>query len=137
MLASSKTFEKIYSLELSIHEEGMPFWMYNQWLEKYGFQTIPSKEINPKIHRIFERDIAELGTNGLTVVEIGLTLEAKFEGCTKCLTCIKTCPEDAITLVDDGRIILRTDKCAGLGCQKCVLECPEKVFDYGKFLNLT
>lgn len=137
MLATSKTFEKIYSLELSIYEEGMPFWMYNQWLEKYGFQTIPSKEPNPKINRIFERDIAELGTNGLSVVEIGLKLEAKFERCTKCLTCINNCPEDAITLNDDGRIILRTDKCAGLGCQKCVLECPEKVFDYSKFLNLS
>lgn len=137
MLATSKTFEKIYSLELSIYEENMPFWMYNQWLEKYGFQTIPSKEPNPKIHHIFERDIVELGINGLKVIQMGLALETKFEGCTRCLTCIKNCPEDAINLMDNGRIILRTDKCAGLGCQKCVLGCPEKVFDYAKFLNLS
>lgn len=137
MLATSETFEKIYSLELSIYEEGMPFWMYNQWLEKYGFQTIPSKEPNPKIHRIFERDIPELGHEGLSIVEIGLTLEAQFEGCTKCLTCLKSCPENAISIDEDGKIFLRTDRCAGLGCQKCVLGCPEKVFDYGKFLNLS
>ena len=137
MLATSKTFEKIYSLELSFYEEGMPFWMYNQWLEKYGFQSIPSKEPNPIVHKIFERDIPELGVNGLNVIKIGLTLEAQFDGCTSCLTCIKNCPEDAISLIDDGKILLRTDKCAGLGCQKCVLGCPEKVFDYGKFLNIS
>ncbi|WP_042704210.1 methylamine methyltransferase corrinoid protein reductive activase [Methanobrevibacter arboriphilus] len=137
MLATSKTFEKIYSLELSFYEEGMPFWMYNQWLEKYGFQSIPSKEPNPVVHKIFERDIPELGVNGLNVIKIGLTLEAQFDGCTSCLTCIKNCPEDAISLIDDGKILLRTDKCAGLGCQKCVLGCPEKVFDYGKFLNIS
>ncbi|MCC7562813.1 MAG: methylamine methyltransferase corrinoid protein reductive activase [Methanobrevibacter arboriphilus] len=137
MLATSKTFEKIYSLELSFYEEGMPFWMYNQWLEKYGFQSIPSKEPNPIVHKIFERDIPELGVNGLNVIKIGLTLEAQFDGCTSCLTCIKNCPEDAISLTGDGKILLRTDKCAGLGCQKCVLGCPEKVFDYGKFLNIS
>ncbi|MBZ9571270.1 methylamine methyltransferase corrinoid protein reductive activase [Methanobrevibacter sp. TMH8] len=137
MLATSETFEKIYSLELSVYEEGMPFWLYNQWLEKYGFQTIPSKENDPKIHRIFERDIPELGTNGLSIVEIGLTLEAQFEGCTKCLNCIKNCPENALSIDENGKIFLRTDKCAGLGCQKCVIGCPEKVFDYGKFLNLS
>lgn len=137
MLATSKTFEKIYSLELSFYEEGMPFWMYNQWLEKYGFQSIPLKEPNPIVHKIFERDIPELGVNGLNVIKIGLTLEAQFDGCTSCLTCIKNCPEDAISLTGDGKILLRTDKCAGLGCQKCVLGCPEKVFDYGKFLNIS
>ena len=137
MLATSETFEKIYFLELSVYEEGMPFWRYNQWLEKYGFQTIPSKETNPKIHRIFERDIAELGTNGLSVVRIGLTLETHFEGCTECLACIKNCPENALSIGEDGEILLRTDRCVGLGCQKCVIGCPEKAFDYGKFLNLS
>ncbi|MDR2829497.1 MAG: methylamine methyltransferase corrinoid protein reductive activase [Methanobrevibacter sp.] len=136
MLATSKTFEKIYSLELSIYDEGMPFWMYNQWLEKYGFQKIPQTENNPNVHRIFERDIYDLGINGLSIVEIGLKLEAQFVNCTKCLTCIKNCPETAISMEKDGKIILRTDKCAGLGCQKCVLTCPEKVFDYNKFLDV-
>jgi methylamine methyltransferase corrinoid protein reductive activase len=137
MLATSETFKKIYSLELSIYEEGMPFWMYNQWLDKYGFQTIPSKESNPNIHKIFERDIPDLGKNGLKMVDIGLRLKTNFDGCTRCLSCIKHCPESAITMDEDGNISLRTDKCAGLGCQKCVLNCPEKVFDYGKFLNLS
>ncbi|MDR2623900.1 MAG: methylamine methyltransferase corrinoid protein reductive activase [Methanobrevibacter sp.] len=136
MLAISETFEKIYSLELSIYEEGMPFWMYNQWLEKYGFQKIPQVETDPKIHRIFERDIYDLGINGLSIVEVGLRLEAQFANCTKCLICIKNCPESAISMEKDGKIILRADKCAGLGCQKCVLVCPEKVFDYGKFLDV-
>ncbi len=135
MLATSEIFEKIYSLELSMYEQGMPFWLYNQWLNKYGFQTLPPKENNPQIHRIFERDIADLGVNGLNIVEVGSIMIAEFEGCTNCLTCLKNCPENAIS-IENGKALLRTDLCAGLGCQKCVLSCPEKVFDYGKFLKI-
>ena len=43
MLATSPIFEKIYSLELAMSEQGMPFWMYNDWLNKYGYQKIPPK----------------------------------------------------------------------------------------------
>ena len=134
MLATSQTFEKIYSLELSLYDQGMPFWMYNEWLGRYGYQKIPPKESHPKIHRIFERDIPELGEEGLHIVKVGSLLEAEFEGCTECLTCIKNCPENAITM-EDGVIMLRTDLCLGTACQRCVLACPEKVFKYGEFLK--
>ena len=133
MLATSDIFEKIYSLELAIYEQGMPLWMYNQWLEKYGFQQLPQKTQNPKIHKIFERDIPELG-DGLHTIEVGSKLEAKFDGCIKCMKCINNCPEKAIKFKEDT-IILRTDLCAGLACQKCVLTCPEKVYNYNKFLK--
>ena len=43
MLATSEIFEKIYSFELAMSEQGMPFWMYNDWLNKYGYQKIPPK----------------------------------------------------------------------------------------------
>jgi len=134
MLATSEIFEKIYSLELAIYEQGMPMWMYNKWLDKYGYQTLPPKETDPEIHKIFERDIPELGEGGLNTVEVGSLLRAKFENCTYCLSCIENCPENAISLEDD-EIILKTDLCAGLGCQKCVLNCPEKVYDYSKFIK--
>lgn len=133
MLATSEIFEKIYSLELAIYEQGMPLWMYNQWLNKYGFQQLPKKEKNPKVNRIFERDIPELGEHGLNTIKVGSTLKAEFEGCTQCETCIDNCPENAISFEGD-KILLRTDLCAGLGCQKCVISCPEKVYDYKKFM---
>lgn len=134
MLATCETFEKIYSLELAVYEQGMPLWMYNQWLDKYGYQQLPQKEENPNIHKIFERDIPELGEEGLNTVEIGSFLKAEFDGCIQCGTCVDNCPESAIK-IEDKAIILRTDFCAGLGCQKCVLSCPLKVYDYSKFLN--
>lgn len=134
MLATSPTFERIYSLELSIYEQGMPFWKYNEWLNRYGYQKIPPKVSKPEVHRIFERDIPELGEKGLHIVKVGSLLEAEFEGCTQCQTCIETCPEDAITM-EDKKIMMRTDLCLGTGCQRCVLSCPEKVFKYGEFLK--
>ena len=63
MLATSEIFEKIYSLELAIYEQGMPFWMYNQWLQKYGIQEIPNIETEPEITKLYQRDIADLGEN--------------------------------------------------------------------------
>ena len=133
MLATSEIFEKIYSLELALYEQGMPLWMYNQWLTKYGFQQLPQKTQNPNIHKIFERDIPELG-NELRTVEVGSKLEANFQGCIKCMKCINNCPENAISF-EGNNIILRTDLCAGLACQKCTLSCPKKVYDYTKFLD--
>ena len=134
MLATSPIFEKIYSLELALFEQGMPFWMYNEWLNKYGFQKVAPRSSNPQIHRIFDRDIPELGKGGLHITKVGSILEAKFEGCTNCMTCMEHCPENAIT-IENGLIKVRTDLCSGMGCLKCVLSCPNKVFKYGKLLS--
>jgi methylamine methyltransferase corrinoid protein reductive activase len=133
MLATSSIFEKIYSLELAMCEQGMPFWMYNDWLNKYGYQKISPRVSNPQIHKIFERDISELGKDGLKIVKINSTLKADFEGCTNCMTCMKNCPESALKM-ENKTATLRTDLCNGMGCLKCELSCPEKVFKFGKFL---
>ena len=133
-LATSPTFEKIYSLELAMCEQGMPFWMYNDWLTKYGFQKIPPKVSNPVIHRIFERDIPELGEDGLKITKIGSVLEAEFEGCTNCMTCALNCPENALT-IKDGMATVKTDCCSGMACLRCELGCPQKVFKYEKLLT--
>ena len=133
MLATSSIFEKIYSLELAMCEQGMPFWMYNDWLNKYGYQKISPRVSNPQIHKIFERDISELGKDGLKIVKIDSTLNADFEGCTNCMTCMKNCPENALKM-ENKTATLRTDLCNGMGCLKCELNCPEKVFKFGKFL---
>ena len=134
MLATSPIFEKIYSLELAVSEQGMPLWMYNDWLNKYDYQKIPPKVTEPKIHRIFERDIKELGKDGLKLVKIQSSLEAIFEGCTNCQTCTNNCPECALKM-ENGKATVRTDLCNGMRCLKCELSCPKKVFKFGKFLS--
>ncbi|MGF7117291.1 methylamine methyltransferase corrinoid protein reductive activase [Methanobacterium oryzae] len=133
-LATSRNFEKIYSLELSMSEQGMPFWMYNDWLNKYGFQKIPPKASNPKIHRIFEKDIPELGEYGLKIVKIGSLLKADFKKCINCLKCMESCPEEAI-VIENGEAKVKTDLCSGMACLRCELSCPEKIFKYKEFLT--
>lgn len=133
-LATSEIFEKVYALELAMCEQGMPFWMYNEWLNRYGFQKIPPKNSKPEVHRIFERDIPELGEHLKIMAEVGSTLKASFEGCTQCMTCAKTCPQNAIK-VKDGQITVRTDLCDGMACLRCERSCPEKVFKFEEFLN--
>jgi len=134
MLATSTIFEKIYSLELSIYEQGMPLWMYNDWLNKYGFQRVPKRVPNPVVHKIFDRDISELGEDGLKIVSICSTLKTNFEGCTNCMTCMNNCPEYALKM-ENGTATVRTDLCNGMACLKCELSCPEKVFKFGEFLT--
>jgi methylamine methyltransferase corrinoid protein reductive activase len=134
MLASSEIFEKIYSLELALYDQGMPFLKYNEWLGKYGIQTVPEPVDDPFIERIFDSDIPDLGTKGLKVIGVGATFKADMEGCTSCMSCVNECPEKALE-IDGTEITLRTDPCLGLGCQKCVLACPDMVFDYNKFFE--
>jgi ferredoxin len=107
--------------------------MYNDWLARYGFQKIPPKVSDPNIHRIFEKDIPELGKYGLKIVEIGSILTTGFERCINCLKCVENCPENALT-IENGETKVRTDLCSGMACLRCELSCPEKVFKYRDFL---
>ena len=134
MLATSEIFEKIYSLELSIYEENMPFWMYREWLGKYGFQDIPPLNENPKIHKLFDRDIANEGEKPIQTVDISNTMNASFDNCIYCMKCVDNCPENALSLSGDG-FHLRSDLCSGLGCLRCMTNCSEKAFKYNKFYN--
>lgn len=136
MLATSKIFENVYPLELSMWEQGMPLWMYNEWLRKYGYQPLPHKCSNPKIYKLFESDIPVLGKKGLKITkDIGSVLRTEFEGCTGCETCINNCPEGALMMEDSREMVLRTDLCNGMGCLRCEFSCPEKVFKFKQFLS--
>ena len=134
MLATSEIFEKIYSLELSIYEENMPFWMYKEWLSKYGFQNLPSLNENPKIHKLFDRDIANDSKKPIQTVDIANTMTASFDNCIYCMKCVNNCPENALSL-SDSEFNLRSDLCSGLGCLRCMTNCSENAFKYNKFYN--
>ena len=132
MLATSEIFEKIYSLELAIYEEGLPFEKYEEWLSKYGYQELPPLESNPRIHKLFERDISDCGDNPIKTVDISNTMNATFDNCIRCMACIDNCPENALSLNDD-EFSLRSDLCSGLGCLRCVGNCKQNVFKYYQF----
>ncbi|MBC7120650.1 MAG: methylamine methyltransferase corrinoid protein reductive activase [Candidatus Methanosuratus sp.] len=139
MLATSKVFEKAYTLELSYWDEGMPITIYNEYLRRYGYDPLPKKFPNPEIKRIYMRDIPELGKKGLKVLRnIGVTLIGEFDGCTGCETCVKSCPENAIRLEPAGdkyRLVIKSELCDGMACLRCQQACPDRVFKFSNLLK--
>lgn len=139
MLATSKVFEKVYTLELSYWDEGMPITIYNEYLRRYGYNPLPKRVPNPEIKRIYMRDIPELGKKGLKVLrDIGVTLIGEFDGCTGCESCVKNCPENAIRIEPAGdryRIIIKSELCDGMACLRCQQACPDQVFKYSSLLK--
>ena len=132
MLATSDIFEKIYSLELSMYEEGMPFWKYEEWLSKYDFQSLPSLNENPKIYKLYERDISSESEKSMKTIDISNTMKTYFDNCIYCMNCVNNCPENALSL-QNNEFNLRSDLCSGLGCLKCMTNCKENAFKYNKF----
>ncbi|MEM3710349.1 MAG: methylamine methyltransferase corrinoid protein reductive activase, partial [Nitrososphaerales archaeon] len=68
MFPESQVFMQVYPLELAYWEEGMPLWQYEQWLKRYNYQGFPRKAKNPKVYKIFKRDIPDLGEKGLRII---------------------------------------------------------------------
>lgn len=131
MFAESDVFEKIYIQELAYWQEGMPFKMYNDFLERSNISRLPQQVKKADVYEKVERDIIDIGEKGLSILErIGGVVEKEFPGCTGCGKCVETCPEDAVSAreTSDGfRIELETAKCLGHGCLRCERDCPQNV----------
>jgi methylamine methyltransferase corrinoid protein reductive activase len=138
MFAKSETFKFSFVSELGLWTEGMPRDAYNKYLIQYGLQPVPEIKKPKKIVRKAKSDIPDLGNKGLTTVaNIGVKLIGIFEGCTSCLKCVKECPENALTEVEDKerkRLVILSELCNGTACKRCEKVCPNKVF---KFNDLT
>ncbi|OUJ19503.1 putative Fe-S clusters-containing protein containing DUF4445 domain [Methanonatronarchaeum thermophilum] len=136
MFAESKTFEKIFIQELAYWQEGMPFKMYNDFLERSNISRLPTKVKKAEIYEKVDRDIIEIGEKGLKILKrIGGIIQKEFEGCTGCQKCVKSCPEKAITVKEtptSHSIELETAKCLGHGCLRCERECPQNVLKITK-----
>jgi methylamine methyltransferase corrinoid protein reductive activase len=137
MFASSKTFQKTYLLEISHWTEGMPMNLYRQFLQKYGYPDLLPADEAPQVVRLAERDIADLGQLGLTIItDIGKKATAGLDGCTACLECIEECPENAITFKDNTEppaFTLNQALCTGVACRRCERICPVDVFVLARF----
>src|SRR5680860_1174159 len=141
MFAEAKVFKDVYILELGYWTEGMPWDMYRKFMDRAGVQ--PPKEFPGEVEviRIVDRDIPDLGSRGLRVVtDVGMQMLARFEGCTDCGTCRDVCPEKAITFTEDEQgerlVHVASARCLGVSCLQCEISCPDKVFDFGEFINI-
>lgn len=57
------------------------------------------------------------------------------EKCARCGTCIQICPQGALSLGEDGYILIDRVKCDG--CGNCVEECPEDALELaGRFITV-
>lgn len=130
MFAMDEAFKDAYILELSYWNEGMPFKTLKKYLKKKGIPTIDEVTKEPEIEKRVEKDIPDLGTEGLHVLDqIGTFLVIDMEGCIDCKKCVDVCPNDALEQ-EDRSVRIRTDLCDGAHCQKCIHTCPEKVLDW-------
>jgi methylamine methyltransferase corrinoid protein reductive activase len=138
MFATDEAFKDAYILELSYWGEGMPFKALKKYLKKKKLPTIDEPASIPKIEKRVEKDIPVLGDEGLHVLEtIGTYLTMVIPDCAQCYKCIKVCPNDAITVDDEGRVKIRTDLCDGAHCLKCVHACPSESFKWENLKVMT
>lgn len=128
MFATSPEFRDAYVLELAYWEEGMPFKMYKKYLKKKGLPGLDSPIDNPVIEKRVERDIPVLGEEGLHVLERVGTYMSMIVDCPECRKCIRVCPNEAITIDEENRVMISTDLCEGAHCQKCIRACPPDKF---------
>ena len=132
MFADSKTFEKIYILELSYWTEGMPMDQYHRFLKKFGLPPLNETQVYSEVIKTVHQDIPDLGIKGLKIIfEIGEPKTIAFKGCTGCSACIEECPENALCLEENKdcfKITMDLARCNGLACSRCEKICKEKVF---------
>lgn len=141
MLALSKTFAKLFILELSHWTEGMPMTKYRELLSHYRLPDLPPVDAEPQVRRTAKQDIAELGRMGLVTLEhVGMVAALPLEGCIGCMTCVQVCPAHAISIRLDTKpptIFLDHALCYGVACRRCEPGCPPKVFHLNDFFDLT
>jgi methylamine methyltransferase corrinoid activation protein len=133
MFATSELFKHIYSIELSFWSYSMPMSMYSEMLAIYKLPPLPSDPVKVTVERRMERDIPDLGRNGITILrDIGVSLESDLVGCVQCGKCVDECPEGALTVEElDGKAmaIIRSELCSGTACRRCEQICPGQVFN--------
>lgn len=131
MFATVPEFRDAYVLELAYWEEGMPFKMFKKYLKKKGLPSLDEPISNPIVDKRVERDIPVLGEEGLHVLErVGTFMTMVVADCPECRKCIKVCPNDAITIDEENRVMISTDLCEGAHCQKCIRACPPDKFNW-------
>ena len=108
----------------------MPLNRYRRTLERYGAEGYLDREAPMTIEKPYSGDIRDIGES-LEVVHTETSMTASWK-CSGCMTCVKGCPEGALSL-DEGTFTIDTGRCLGTACQRCRENCPERVYDYSAF----
>ncbi|KLU62191.1 formate hydrogenlyase complex iron-sulfur subunit [Peptococcaceae bacterium CEB3] len=135
MFGDYEPFSQAYLLELAYWDEGMPRDLYLRFSRKQGLSPLPEFSQKAEVVKWHKRDIPELGTYGLTVIErVGLERRHAFSGCLGCGVCTTVCPEKALSLEASDKegfcLLLRFDLCNGTACLRCERACPVKVYRF-------
>lgn len=139
MFADSSVFKNAYVCELAFWDEGMPAEMMDGMLALYGIQPLPSREREPEVIRLTNKDIVDVGELPLTVLHgVGVRLWFESPDClgSGCGVCASECPEQAreiLPTADGGhRVVVRSELCNGTACRRCEAGCPEGAFHYDR-----
>ncbi len=129
MFATSDMFKNLYSVEYSFWCGDMPFSEYNNMLEIYGIKPLPPfpKPEDIKHKRLAVRDLPDTEECKVKIIHAGTITTGKLEGCIGCKSCVRECPEKALSIVkkEDGQYAeIMTDRCGGTACRRCERVCP-------------
>jgi methylamine methyltransferase corrinoid protein reductive activase len=139
MFAMSKIFSRLYILELAHWTEGMPMDKYRELLRRYRLPDLVPMDAAPQVIRTVKQDIDDLGTMGLTTLEcVGRVVTLHMDGCSGCMSCLRGCPAQAISVHSDTQppwLSLAHALCNGVACRRCESGCPTKVFHLNAFFE--
>ena len=133
MFATSEFFKNLYSVEYSLWCTSMPMAMYNDMLDMYNMKHIPvaPDTSNVKVERFAKRDLPDTEECKVRIIKSGTILSGVVEGCIGCKSCVRECPERALTIRPEGAASfvaeIQSDRCAGTACRRCEQACPKKV----------
>ncbi len=140
MFAVSKTFEKVYVLELSVWSDGLTIEQYRMFLKKYKLPTLPEISGSAEVVKTEEKDIAEVGELGLTILtDAGMKRTLVFSGCAGDSLCVAECPENALRIHEAGEefaVTIDLALCNGMACRRCETICNERAFDWVRLITI-
>ena len=132
MFASSDIFSELYVQEFAYWNDGMPLNRYRRILSNFydveGYLDDKTEITDLQSH---ERDIVDIGES-ISIIDLNYSM-THSQDCSECMTCVKGCPEHALTF-QDGVFSINTGRCLGTACNRCHENCPEKTFDYSAFI---
>jgi ferredoxin len=118
----------------------MPMALYRELLGRRGYAPLPPVAGAPRVHRIVDRDMGDLGARGLLQAELGDgAAPVGILGCDGCERCVEVCPTAAIRVlgsVESPMLALDESRCLGFSCRLCEHACPEKVLLLTDFFGI-
>lgn len=137
MFATAETFKNVYSIEYSLWCTGMPMSEYDNMLDVYDLPPLSEPGPEVRVERLARTDLPETEGHKIHILEeSGTVLTGMVEGCKLCKSCVRACPERAISIVETATGIfarVKSDRCAGTACRRCEQACPEGVLVLREF----